>query len=257
MNCSIAVMVLSALVLCASAFSQTPVAGAFTGASGNPLINAKVIKFDGENFVVEHDGGISSIPWNRAPEAVRAKYTRRSAAVAAAPPANFVTPPSPPAPKAAPARERKFARYNIAFMPPDGWEPLTTPPGPTSFQMTFVSPDQLRLVIVTADDRRTWKAMLDDQGIADWELGAQSKGGKKPIWSKKLAIEGRPAYQRMGTTPVGEMDALVLVMVVFDDGVSYNLLAMRRDDEEPGKDADTQKFFSSFRFLNAPGPALP
>ncbi len=248
--------VLSALVLCASAFSQTPVPGAFTGASGNALMNAKVIKFDGENFLVEHDGGISKIPWNRAPEAVRAKYTRRSTAAASLP-ANADATPAPPASKGAPARERKFARYNIAFTPPDGWEPFATPPGPTSFQMAFVSPDQLRLVIVTADDHKTWNATLDDEGIADWERGAESKGGKKPIWARKLQIDGRLAYQRMGMTPVGGMDARVLVMVVFDGGVSYNLLAMRRDDAEPGEDADTQKFLSSFRFLTTPLSGFP
>lgn len=42
---------------------------------GEPLQNARVIKFDGETFHVEHDGGVAAVPWAKMPELLRLGYT--------------------------------------------------------------------------------------------------------------------------------------------------------------------------------------
>ena len=42
---------------------------------GEPLQNARIIKFDGETFHVEHDGGVAAIAWAQMPEAHRSRYT--------------------------------------------------------------------------------------------------------------------------------------------------------------------------------------
>ncbi len=254
----IPILVVATLFICRTVLSQTPVPGAFTGASGNPLVNAKVIKFDGENFVVEHDGGISTVPWDRAPEAVRSKYTRKSAAVA--PPTSVAPSPALSSPQVAteksPARERKFARYNFAITFPDGWNPVNTPLGPTSFQMSFMSPDKKRLVAVAVDDRRKYSDTLDDYNISEYERGAQSRGSK-PLWTKKSELAGKPCYIRRWVVSVSGIELPTLSLLVYESGVSYTLMAMCNDKGEPGEDAETHKFFSSLRFLTTASPAEP
>lgn len=42
---------------------------------GEPLQHARIIKFDGEIFHVEHEGGVAAIPWQIMPEALRVGYT--------------------------------------------------------------------------------------------------------------------------------------------------------------------------------------
>lgn len=39
-----------------------------------PLKNPRVVRFDGLQFDVEHDGGVAKVPWQRMPEDVRARF---------------------------------------------------------------------------------------------------------------------------------------------------------------------------------------
>ncbi len=41
---------------------------------GEPLQNARIIKFDGETFHVEHDGGVAAVTWAKMPAPLRVGY---------------------------------------------------------------------------------------------------------------------------------------------------------------------------------------
>jgi hypothetical protein len=68
MKTAIATLILAAIHVCGSACAQGPVV---KGVSGAPLINPRVTGWDGENFTVEHEGGVSKVSWDRMPETLR------------------------------------------------------------------------------------------------------------------------------------------------------------------------------------------
>lgn len=49
---------------------------------GEPLQNARIVKFDGETFHVEHDGGVAAIAWTAMPVPFRLGYTYDSSRAA-------------------------------------------------------------------------------------------------------------------------------------------------------------------------------
>lgn len=68
-------MVALAILVLARLIAQEPEPPlALSNAAGEPLRNARIVRFDGLKFEVEHDGGVASIPWGRMPEEIRRRF---------------------------------------------------------------------------------------------------------------------------------------------------------------------------------------
>ncbi len=56
--------------------TPAPVEAVVRNRDGEVLRNARILRFDGEIFQIEHDGGIASIAWAKMPESIRRAYPR-------------------------------------------------------------------------------------------------------------------------------------------------------------------------------------
>ncbi|HWC60925.1 MAG TPA: hypothetical protein VHC44_14610, partial [Verrucomicrobiae bacterium] len=145
------------------------------------------------------------------------------------------------------AGERRFADKNFAIIPPDGWTEKAKSPGAAQPSVSFQSPSQRTLLMISMSDTKL-PVVMDGAFVAGFNYGFERSGGGKLVSGKFVEANGTRCYERIGELDVNGRTVTTFVRVVPLGTKFYALMAVSGEGEADQM-PEVRRSMDSFHFL--------
>lgn len=151
-------------------------------------------------------------------------------------------------------QEQKFANYNFAITPPDGWELRTDLRLTPGILAVFTKPGNTAQLAVTLDESRSAPVVMDDQFVNQYNEVEAEGGGGNVISGSFVSANGTRCYERVGEMERNGRKISTLLRAVPYRSAVFSLVGVRFDGDV-NQLPELRKSFDTFRFLNPPSQA--